>query len=194
MSVAEERITACAELLAEAHAISSREGITPSALDAMKSKLVALGRQRALFPLTDFEMPFAQGRTHPLLVEPGDGYGLYLTINLPGKTAAPHDHGVWCVNAALSGHERHELFRRTDNGSMPGRATVEKINEVIVEPGSGLAMANHDIHSTHVVGDEPAVGLALYGYALTRFPSVLWYQPQYGSVRAVPSRRPTFSV
>jgi len=194
MNVAERRITACAGLLADVHAISAREGITASALNEIKSKLVALARQRALFPLTEFDMPVAQGRNHPLIVESGDGYGLYLTINLPGKMAAPHDHGVWCVNAAVSGQERHELFRRTDDGSRPGFATVEKIDEVIVGPGSGLAMANHEIHSTEVVGDEPAVALALYGYALIRFPSVLWYQPQFGSVRAVPSRRPVSLV
>ena len=88
MSVADERITACARLLADVHAISAREGITVAALDAMKSKLVALGRQRDLFPLAEFDMPVAEGRNHPIMVEPDDGYGLYLTINRPGKVAA----------------------------------------------------------------------------------------------------------
>jgi hypothetical protein len=37
----------------------------------------------------------------------------------------------------------------------------------------------------------PAIGLALYGYALVRFPSVAWYHPQFGSVRATQSRRHT---
>ena len=55
-------------------------------------------------------------------------------------------------------------------------------------PG-GMAMADHDIHSTVVVGDKPAIGLALYGYALVRFPSVSWYVPQFNSVRTTPSRR-----
>ena len=40
-------------------------------------------------------------------------------------------------------------------------------------------MADHDIHSTEVVGDRPAVGLALYGYALARFPSVTWFHPEF---------------
>ena len=125
----------------------------------------------------------------PLLVEDNDGHGLYLTINLPGKGAAPHDHGIWCVNAAISGRERHEFFRRTDEGSKPGHATVVKVGEVMVEPGNGMAMADHDIHSTEVVGDEPAIGLALYGYALARFPAVVWYHEEFSSLRASPSRR-----
>ncbi len=189
MTVVDKRNSACAKLLAEVHTITAREGSTPSALHAVKLKLVALARRTELFPLTDFAMPLAQGRNHPLLVEEDDGHGLYLTINLPGKMAAPHAHGIWCVNAAVFGQERHELFRRTDDGRKPGLATVVKTGEVIVEPGNGLAMADHDIHSTEVVGTQPAIGLALYGYALVRFPSVAWYQPQFGSVRAVPSRR-----
>jgi hypothetical protein len=59
----------------------------------------------------------------------------------------------------------------------------------MVEPGNGMAMADHDIHSTIVMGDAPAIGLALYGYALARFPAVVWYHPQYQSTRASPSRR-----
>lgn len=184
-----KRTKACARLLADVHAITATEGITPSTLHAIKLKLVALAGKAELFPLADFEMPLAQGRSHPLLVEDGDGHGLYLTIGLPGKEAAPHDHGIWCINAAVSGRERHRIFRRTDNGAVPGRATVQQVGEVLVAPGTGMAMADHDIHSTVVEGDEPAIGLALYGYALARFPSVTWYHPQFGSVRASVSRR-----
>ncbi len=53
--------------------------------------------------MADFEMPVAQGRNHPLLVEENDGHGLYLTINMPGKEAAPHDHGIWCGNMEATG-------------------------------------------------------------------------------------------
>ena len=189
MIIAEKRNRACTRLLADVHAIAEKEGIHPSALHAIKLKLVALAKRTELFPLTDFAMPLSQGRTHPLLVEDGDGLGLYLTISLPGKEAAPHDHGIWCVNAAIAGRERHEFFRRTDDGATPGRAAVAKVGEVTVEPGRGMAMADHDIHSTVVLGKEPAIGLALYGYALARFPSVAWYHPQFGSTRATVSRR-----
>jgi predicted metal-dependent enzyme (double-stranded beta helix superfamily) len=173
----------------QVHAITAKEGITPSALHAIKGKLVALAGTTDLFPLADFAMPEAHGRTHPLLVEDDDGHGLYLTIALPGKEAAPHDHGIWCINAAVSGQERHLLYRRTDSGVRVGQAEVVQVGEVLVQPGNGLAMADHDIHSTKVVGDEPAVGLALYGYALARFPSVVWFHPAFGSTRASPSRR-----
>jgi predicted metal-dependent enzyme (double-stranded beta helix superfamily) len=188
-SIAEQRARACRSLLTQVHAITAKEGVTPSALHAIKLKLVALAAKTDLFPAGDFAMPVAQGRTHPLLVEDDDGHGLYLTINLPGKEAAPHDHGIWCVNAGISGRERHVFYRRTDDGARPGSATVAKGGEVMVEPGNGMAMADHDIHSTEVVGQVPAIGLALYGYALTRFPSVAWFHPEFSAMRASPSRR-----
>ena len=59
----------------------------------------------------------------------------------------------------------------------------------MVEPGNGLAMADHDIHATEGVGSEPAIGLALHGYALIRFPAVVWFHPAFSSARASPSRR-----
>jgi predicted metal-dependent enzyme (double-stranded beta helix superfamily) len=188
-SIADQRARACRSFMAQVHAITAKEGVTPSALHAIKLKLVALAAKAALFPPGDFAMPLAQGRTHPLLVEDNDGHGLYLTINLPGKEAAPHDHGIWCVNAGISGRERHVFYRRTDDGGRAGSATVTKLGEVMVEPGNGMAMADHDIHSTEVVGQQPAIGLALYGYALVRFPSVVWFHPEFSSVRACVSRR-----
>lgn len=187
--VADKRKAACKTLMRQVHAILAKEGSTPSALHAIKVKLMALATRSELFPRGDFAMPEAEGRNHTLEVQDDDGPGLYLTIGLPGKEAAPHDHGIWCVNAAISGRERHLLWRRTDDGSKPGHAMVTKIGEVMVERGNGYAMADHDIHSTEVVGDEPAVGLALYGYALVRFPSVVWYHPAFSSVRPMPSRR-----
>jgi predicted metal-dependent enzyme (double-stranded beta helix superfamily) len=188
-TIALRRAQACAKLMTQVHAIMDKEGLTPSALHEIKLKLVALASKTELFPLGEFEMPVSQGRTHPLLVEDNDGHGLYLTINMPGKEAAAHDHGIWCVNAAVSGRERHVFYRRTDDGGVADNASVAKVGEVMVEPGNGMAMSDHDIHSTEVVGDAPAIGLALYGYALARFPSVVWYHPEFSHLRACVSRR-----
>jgi len=188
-SVETRRKAACKALLRQVHTVLAKEGVTPSALHAIKLKLVSLANKSDLFPVADFAMPEAEGRTHVLEAEDDDGLGLYLTIGLPGKEAAPHDHGIWCVNAAVAGQERQVMWRRTDDGSRPGYATIVKTGEVMVRPGHGFAMADRDIHSTLVEGDTPYIGLALYGYALSRFPSVVWYHPQFSSVRPTPSRR-----
>jgi predicted metal-dependent enzyme (double-stranded beta helix superfamily) len=188
--MSKRRTQACETLLRRARRIVDAKGTGEAALAKIRDLLVALAnRGEALFPLGAFAMPAAQGRNHVLALEDGDGMGLYLTIGLPGKEAAPHDHGIWCVNAAISGREVHTFYRRTDDAARDGYATVEQIGEVTVAPGQGMAMADHAIHATEVLGDVPAIGLALYGYALARFPSVVWFHPAFGSVRAMPSRR-----
>jgi predicted metal-dependent enzyme (double-stranded beta helix superfamily) len=188
--MSEERTNACTTLIRQARDIIDADGSGEVALEQIKVLLVGLAnRGEALFSRDDFAMPDAQGRNHILALENGDGMGLYLTIGLPGKEAAPHDHGIWCVNAAISGREVHSFYRRTDDGSRAGYASVEEIGEVTVAPGQGMAMTDHAIHATEVLGDEPAIGLALYGYALARFPAVMWFHPAFSSVRAGASRR-----
>jgi predicted metal-dependent enzyme (double-stranded beta helix superfamily) len=186
--MSEQRAEACATLLRQARAILDTDGTGTAGLDRIKHLLVELS-EKPLFPLADFAMPDAQGRNHILALEDNDGMGLYLTIALPGKEAAPHDHGIWCVNAAISGREVHRFYRRTDDATRDGYATIEEISQVTVAPGHGMAMTDHAIHATEVIGSEPAVGLALYGYALARFPSVVWFHPEFSSVRAGASRR-----
>jgi len=186
---AARRGEACAALLREVRAIAASDGITAASLDRFKALLIGLAARPELFPDSEFPMPEAQGRNHMLDPAADDGLGFYLTIGLPGKEAAPHDHGIWCVNAALWGREVQRFYRRTDDGGRPGFATIEQIDELTLEPGTAMAMADHDIHSTLVTGDRPMCALALYGYALTRFPSVVYYHPQFNSMRTLPSRR-----
>ena len=189
-SVAEERSAACAALLRQVRAIHTAEGIGEASLGKIKSLLVDFAvHGAALFPDDDFAMPYAHGLSHKLEVADNDGCGLYLTVNLPGKEAAPHAHGIWCVNAGLSGSEAHRFYRRTDDRRRAGHATLEEVGQAIVAPGAAMAMADHDIHSTVVTGERPARALALYGYALDRFPSVVWFHPQFATCRTMPSRR-----
>ena len=188
-TIAVKRKKACQALMRQAHAILDKEGSTPSALHALKLKLAALAARTALFPESDFPMPVAEGRLHTLLVEPDDGLALHLVIGKPGKMSNPHAHSIWCVNASVSGRERHIMWRRTDDGSVPGYATIKRVGEVIMERGHGYAMADHDIHSQEVMGDEPSVTLALYGHGFEKFPSVVWYNEEFSSVRKLQSRR-----
>ena len=188
--MSDNRTEACHALIAQARVILNAEGTNEAALEKIKALLVALADQgEALFPTSDFPMPNAQGRNHILALEEGDGMGLYLTIGLPGKEAAPHNHGIWYVNAAISGQELHRFYRRTDDGTRDGYATVEVTQQVLVTLGQGLTMTDHAIHDTEVVGETPAIGLALYGYALARFPSVVWFHPEFSSTRTAVSRR-----
>ena len=187
--IAFRRKRACQTLMRQAHTILEKEGSTPSALHALKLKLAALAERTELFPASDFPTPLYQGRLHSLLVEPYDGLALHLIIAMPGKMSNPHAHSIWCVNASVQGSERHVIWRRTDDGTVAGHATIKPIGEVLMKPGHGYAMADHDIHSQEVVGDEPSVILALYGHAFENFPSVIWFNQEFSTIRKLPSRR-----
>jgi hypothetical protein len=58
-SIADQRARACRDVIRQVHAITDKEGITPSALHAMKLKLVALAQKINLFLSTNFEPPIA---------------------------------------------------------------------------------------------------------------------------------------
>ena len=189
-STALRRGAACAALLRDVRAIMAGKGVSAASLGKVKFLLAGLAAQSELFPDADFAMPEAQGCNHSLDPAADDGLGLYYTIGLPGKEAAPHDHGIWCVGAAISGREAQRFYRRTDDGDRPGFATIEQIDEMVLAPGTAFAMADHDIHGTLVIGDRPMRALALYGYALNRFPSVVYFHPQFKSCRTLPSKRP----
>ena len=130
------RAEACLALIAQARVILNAEGTGEATLGKIKALLMPLANQgEALFPIPDFALQIAQGRNHILALEDSDGMGLYLTIGLPDKQAAPHDHGIWCINAAISGQELHRFYRRTDDGTRDGYATVEETEQVLVAPG-----------------------------------------------------------
>jgi len=188
-SNAAQRRSACRSLLRQAHAIVDKEGTGAAALEKVRDRLVALAMRPELFPREDFPLPRNEGCIHSLEVEPDDGFGLYVSITMPGKVAGPHNHGIWCINAGVSGRERHTFYERTDNGRRAGHGTIEEVRSVLVRPGTGMSMVESDIHANTVIGREPAVSLMLYGYALARFPSVVWYNPEFNAVRATPSRR-----
>ena len=188
-TIAAKRKRACETFLRQAHVILDREGSTPSALHALKSKLEALAAKTELFPESDFPMPLAEARFHTVMAEPDDGLALHVVIGKAGKISNPHSHSIWCVNATISGRERHVMWRRTDDGSVPGHATIKRLGEVIMERGHGVALADHDIHSQETLGDEPSVILALYGHGFDRFPSVVWYNEEFSTVRKLTSRR-----
>jgi hypothetical protein len=142
-----------------------------------------------LFPETEFALPNAHGRNYPLIEAADDGYGLYLLVSRPGKESAPHDHGIWCATAGLAGTELQRYYRRTDDGRKLGFATVEQIGETVISAGTAMIMQDHDIHGTLVTGNQVSRAIGLYGYALARFPAVVYYHPQFNSCRTLPSRR-----
>ncbi|AOB25218.1 hypothetical protein [Bordetella bronchiseptica] len=143
-------------------AIEKQHGQTREALEAIKSELLALARERDVFVTTEFK-PAKRGTfkdfvAYRLNEEDGTGRAMYLSLALPGKSSPPHNHKNWAVLVGLVGAEENRLYEADDNGSFRQR------DAIMVGPGVGVALMGDDIHSIHVqgVGDEPVWQLRFY--------------------------------
>ncbi|MBT6274831.1 MAG: cysteine dioxygenase family protein [Chromatiales bacterium] len=81
-----------------------------------------------------------------------------LKVSFPaGRRTPPHNHGTWAMILVLSGQEKNTLYRRDEDGSL------RRVSEVVLSRGSILPMRADAVHVAECIGDEPAVGLHVYG-------------------------------
>jgi predicted metal-dependent enzyme (double-stranded beta helix superfamily) len=182
-ATAAQRREAVQGLLANARRIIDEKGVTRAALSAISDLLLELATQHTLFDAADFPPPRRDsGDTSTRYrLNPGeDGLALYLNSLLPGKTTIPHNHDTWAVIAAIEGAELNRIYRRTDDGSDPERASLELSHEVVVRPGVPIAFLPDDIHSIHVGGAEPTLHFHLYGRPLETLTGRLGFDTDTG--------------
>lgn len=92
-----------------------------------------------------------------------------LKVRFPnGRRTPPHDHGTWATILLLSGAEKNTLYR-TDNGSL------RKAGEVTLAPGSILSMRADTAHVAECIGDQPTIGLHVYGGDIFALPRRMWH-------------------
>ncbi|MPS77840.1 MAG: cysteine dioxygenase [Achromobacter sp.] len=157
---------------AEASSSNAAAAITREQLAAITARLEQLAERPDFFLAADFPAPPADqgtGASTRYRLNPDAPAGtpaLYLNSINPGKTTLPHNHTTWAVIVALSGQELNRVYRRSDDGSQPGRATLELVREVVVQPGQSVSFLPDDIHSIHVTGDTPTLHFHLYGQPL----------------------------
>ena len=167
-------------------AIEHEKGVTRPALDAILAEMLDLAQHEALFPQSEFPPPpeGEKGSRRYLLQEDPDGrFAIYLLALNPGNSTKPHDHTTWAVVSAVDGQELNRVYRRTDDGSAPGRASLELAREVMVEPGCGIALMPEDIHSIHTFGDQPTRHLHVYGLALEKLDARQGFDFEEGTVQ-----------
>jgi predicted metal-dependent enzyme (double-stranded beta helix superfamily) len=151
-------------------------GVTREALTAITVELKALAAQENLFPSTEFAPPPSgeKGNRRYLLREDSDHrFALYLNALNPEHESKPHDHTTWAVVVAVAGQELNKVYRRTADGLVVD-------HEVVVEPGTGIALMPTDIHSIHTIGQAPTRHLHMYGLALEKLDKRMAYDPQTG--------------
>ena len=84
-----------------------------------------------------------------------------------GRRTPPHDHGTWAVILDLSGREKNTLYRCDGEG-------LRTASEVTLERGAILPMRAETAHVAECVGDEPALGLHVYGGDILELPRRMW--------------------
>lgn len=182
------RERASRDLVRRARSIELMHGAKREALGEIRDLMIAfLSEHKELFDPRDFELPVAHGRFFKLVEGGETPYGLYLSVTLPGKEAAPHIHGLWCVTVGIAGREVNHYWRRTDDAGTPGKAALSYLHGIDVVPGSGMTLGADEIHSTETLGDEPSWMLHLYQRPFAEFPSLLFFQPARGTVRRLPA-------
>ena len=171
------RAAAVAATVDRIRGIEARMGVTREALDAIMAELQALAAQESLFPSAEFPPPPAGekgSRRYLLHEDPGGRFALYLNALNPGNETRPHDHTTWAVVVAVDGEELNKVYARRDGG-------LEVVREVVVKPGTGIALMPEDIHSIHTQGTVPTRHLHMYGLALEKLDNRMAYDPATGA-------------
>ena len=165
------RTASVAATMERVKSIEHGHGVTREALDLIKEELLELAAQESLFPAAEFPPPpeGEKGSKRYLLQEDPDGrFALYMLALNPGNATKPHDHTTWAVVTAVEGQELNTVYRRVDDGTQEGHARLEQVREVMVEPGTGIALMPEDIHAISTAGTASTRHLHCYGLALER--------------------------
>jgi hypothetical protein len=89
-------------------------------------------------------------------------------IHQQGHANKPHDHGpCWVVYGSYKGITEITKYKRTDDGSQPGVAQLEKDRLDRLTPGVVQPYLPGDIHSTHAV-EGPGVVFRFLSYDLDK--------------------------
>ena len=92
-----------------------------------------------------------------------------LKVRFPsGRRTPPHDHGTWAMILLLSGAEKNTLYRVGDEGSL------RRTSEVVLERGSLLPMRANAVHVAECMGENPAIGLHVYGGDILGLERRMW--------------------
>ncbi len=90
--------------------------------------------------------------------DPEHGFILMGHIHKGGHHTAPHDHGpCWVLYGVGRGEIEITTYRRTDEGRLPGKATLEERERTRLTPGVVKVYLSGDIHATRAI--DPVASL-----------------------------------
>ena len=171
-SLALQRQAAVEQTLSDIRQIIGQHPLDRATLAVVTTRLERLAAQKQLFTRAAFPPPASElgvGASTRYRLNPDDAdddIALYLNSINPGKTSIPHNHTTWATIVAVEGQEENRVYRRTDDGSDPAVARLELEREVTVQPGTSIGFLADDLHSIHVIGEQPTLHFHLYGRPL----------------------------
>ena len=172
-------------------------GVNQETLYQIKHELLKLAAIETLFPTEHFPINSAadgNSAVYRLSEDEDHRFALYASTALPGKGVYPHNHTTWAVIVGVCGDEHNVFYRRTDDGSEEGRGTLEVINRVTVQPGSGVTLMPDDIHSIHTSGKGQTIHLHMYGLALEQLHNRVMYDTKMGTFFKFPASQNIKSI
>jgi 3-mercaptopropionate dioxygenase len=94
---------------------------------------------------------------------------VYGVVFRQGRPTPVHDHVTWGLIGVYSGEQRTALYRRRDDGSVPGRCSVELVrDEVLTRSATYPLLPPDDIHSIEVVSPGEGLSIHVLGADLAR--------------------------
>jgi 3-mercaptopropionate dioxygenase len=94
---------------------------------------------------------------------------VYGVVFRQGRPTPVHDHVTWGLIGVYSGEQRTARYRRRDDGSVPGRCSVELVRDEVLTRGATYPLLPpHDIHSIEVVSPGEGLSIHVLGADLTR--------------------------
>ena len=187
MTAASTRQELAQSLMAETRAILAAGPLTRDSLEQIKTALTVLSDRTELWGEVDFASPDPAEKQNRFQIaqDAGTGLTLYLNVMRPGKKIPPHNHTTWACISAVEGAEINTIYTRTDDGSVPGRASLREEQVVELKPGNALAMLADDIHSVEIRGTEVIRHLHFYGRPLETLTGRYSYDLEAGTCRVM---------
>jgi quercetin dioxygenase-like cupin family protein len=155
--------------MSNAAAAADPQAAVRSEMERLKGDLDGLGRMLSYLPGVGGNANQAFFRAPNLSL---------LKVNFPnGRRTPPHNHGTWANILLLSGSEKNTLYRRSAD------ETLSRDREVVLTPGDIVTIPADMAHVAECLGDEPAIGLHVYGTNVLGVARLMW-DPE--TLRALP--------